>query len=90
VAVEYFTTEYSLHTEHGALPMAESDVISATGLALATIASLIERPEPVPAGEVARCLGLLAEAASPARPEQREILAQWARLLETARRTDPP
>ena len=61
--------------------MVEDDVVSATGLALAMIASLIERPEPVPRGEVARCLSLLAETASPARPGQREILLRWVQLL---------
>ena len=62
--------------------MIEDDIVSATGLALATIAGLIERPEPVPMGEVARCLRLLAEAASPDRPSQREILLRWVQLLE--------
>lgn len=63
--------------------MAEEDVVTATGLALATIANLIERPEPVPKGEVARCLRLLAETASPSRPRQAAILKCWAQLLET-------
>jgi hypothetical protein len=62
----------------------EHDIVSATGLALATIASLIERPERVPMGEVARCLRLLADTASPDRPQQREILTRWAQLLEAA------
>jgi hypothetical protein len=61
--------------------MVEDDIVSATGLALATIASLIERPEPVPTGEVARCLSLLAETAAPVRPGQREILLRWVQLL---------
>ncbi len=61
--------------------MVEDDVVSATGLALATIASLIERSEPIPRGEVGRCLVLLAEAAGPDRPRQSEILHLWAQLL---------
>lgn len=65
-------------------PLAEDDVVSATGLALATIASLIERPEPVPRGEVGRCLALLAETAAPDRPRQGEILRLWAQLLNTS------
>ena len=36
--------------------MIEDDIVTATGLALATIASLIERPEPIPRAEVGRCL----------------------------------
>jgi len=43
--------------------MAEDDIVSATGLALATIANLVERPEPVPKGEIGRCLTLLAKTA---------------------------
>jgi hypothetical protein len=61
--------------------MVEDDIISATGLALATIASLIERPEPIPKGEVGRCLKLLADTAAPDRPRQSEILLSWAQLL---------
>jgi hypothetical protein len=61
------------------------DLISATGLALATVAGLIERPEPISRGEIARLLLLLAETASPERPGQADILMRWARLLETAR-----
>jgi hypothetical protein len=62
--------------------MVEDDIVSATGLALAMIVSLVERPEPVPRGEVARCLSLLAETASPNQPGQREILLRWVQLLD--------
>jgi hypothetical protein len=61
--------------------MAEDDVVSATGLALAAIAGLIERAEPIPRGEIARCLSLLAQTAPTDRPRQREILHDWAELL---------
>ncbi len=61
--------------------MDDEDLTSATGLAIAAIANLIERPEPIPPGEVARCLSLLAATASPDHPGQRTILADWARLL---------
>jgi hypothetical protein len=84
VIVEYSTTEYSLQTSCGVNPLAEDDVVSATGLALATIASLIERPEPIPRGEIGRCLALLAETAAPDRPRQGEILRLWAQLLNTS------
>ncbi len=63
--------------------MSDDDVVSATGLALAAIAGLIERHEPVPKGELARCLTLLAENAPPDRPRQAEILQAWALLLGT-------
>lgn len=61
------------------------DLASATGLALAAIAGLIERPQPTPVGEVARCLALLADTASPNRHRQASILKGWAQLLETTR-----
>jgi hypothetical protein len=64
--------------------MVEDDIVSATGLAIATIASLIERPEPIPRGEVGRCLALLAETAASDRPRQSEILQLWAALLNTS------
>jgi hypothetical protein len=51
---------------------------------IATIAGLIERPEPIPRGEVGRCLALLAETAAPDRPRQSEILQLWAALLNTS------
>jgi hypothetical protein len=64
--------------------MADDEIISAMGLALAVVAALIERPEPVPRGEVARCLRLLAQTASHTQPRQAEILESWAILLQTA------
>ena len=64
--------------------MIEDDIVTATGLALATIASLIERPEPIPRGEIGRCLTLLAKTAAPDRPRQSEILQLWATLLNTS------
>lgn len=82
--VEYSTTEYSLQTRRGVRPVIEDDIVSATGLALATIASLIERPEPIPRGEVGRCLALMAETAAPDHPRQCEILRLWAQLLNTS------
>ena len=82
--VEYSTTEYSRQTSYGERPLAEDDVVSATGLALALIAGLIERPEPIPRGEVSRCLALLAETAAPDSPRQGEILRIWAQLLSTS------
>lgn len=63
----------------------EDDILSATGLALAAIAALIERPEPIPKGEVARILTLLASTASPERPRQQQILLGWAELLANVR-----
>ena len=63
----------------------DRDLVSATGLALAAISGLIERSEPVPKGEVARVLLLLAETASPDNARQSDILKRWARLLETTR-----
>ena len=60
--------------------MADEDLVTATGLALALIAKLVERAEPLPAGEVSRGLNLLAETASPERPQQRAILSAWAQL----------
>jgi hypothetical protein len=65
--------------------MADDDVASATGLALAALVRLVERSGAAPPGEAARCLALLAEAAPPGRPRQREILEDWARLLATRR-----
>ncbi len=65
--------------------MDDDELASATGLALAAIVGLIERPEPVPKGEVARCLILLAESAPADRPRQREVLENWARLLRTSK-----
>lgn len=82
--VEYSTTEYSLQSSRGVRPVIEDDIVSATGLALATIASLIERPEPIPRGEIGRCLTLLAETAAPDRPAQRDILRRWAELLSAS------
>lgn len=64
--------------------MVEDDIVSATGLALAMMASLIERPEPVSRGEVGRCLMLLAATAGPDSPRQSEILQLWATLLNTS------
>jgi len=61
----------------------DEDFVSATGLALATIAGLIERLESVPNGEVARLLTLMAQAASPDKPRQADILKRWAQFLET-------
>ena len=61
--------------------MPDDDIVSATGLAIAALAALLERPEPAPKGEVARCLSLLAEAAPLDRPRQKEILTDWAALL---------
>ncbi len=63
---------------------ADSELIEATGLALAIVASLIERGTPIPKGEVGRCLALLAEASGPRTPRQRQILASWAELLSIA------
>lgn len=60
----------------------DEDLLTATGLALAAIAGLIERPQPVPRGELGRCLRLLAETASPERQVQKSILTAWAELLE--------
>lgn len=82
--VEYSTTEYSLQSGCRVLPMIEDDIVCATGLALATIASLIERPEPIPRGEVRRCLALLAETAALDRPGQRDILRRWAELMSAS------
>lgn len=82
--VEYSTTEYSRQTSYGVRPLAEDDVVSATGLALALIAGLIERPEPIPRGEVGRCLALLAETAAPDRPGQSDILRRWAELMNAS------
>jgi hypothetical protein len=59
----------------------DADLIEATGLALAIVASLVERETPIPKGEVGRCLALLAEASGPRTPRQRQILASWAQLL---------
>jgi len=59
----------------------DPDLTSAVGLALAVVAALIERDGRVPKGEVARCLALLAENASPRRPGQREILEAWTALV---------
>jgi hypothetical protein len=81
VIVEYSTTEYSLQSRFGVRPLVEDDIVSATGLALAAIANLIERPEPIPRGEVSRCLALLAETAAADRPRQSEILHLWAQLM---------
>jgi hypothetical protein len=64
----------------------DNDVVSATGLALAAIAPLIERSAPVEKGEIARLLTILAESAAPDRPQQRDILLSWASLLEAARK----
>jgi hypothetical protein len=64
--------------------MIEDDIVSATGLALTMIASLIERPEPVPRGEVGRCLALLAETTAPDQPGQRDILRRWAELINAS------
>ena len=60
---------------------ADSELIEATGLALAIVASLIERGTPIPKGEVGRRLALLAEASGPRTPRQRRKLASWAELL---------
>jgi len=64
--------------------LAEDDIVNATGLALALIAGLIERPEPIPRGEVGRCLALLADTAAPDCPRQGDILRRWAQLLSTS------
>ena len=60
---------------------ADPDLVAATGLALALVASLIERGEPVPSGEVGRCLALIADAASPNALGQKAILEGWATLM---------
>jgi hypothetical protein len=60
--------------------VADNDLVSATGLALAALAALVERPGPAAKGETAHCLRLLAEAA--ATPVQGEILRNWAQLLD--------
>ncbi len=62
----------------------DNELVEAMGLALATIASLIERDAPVPKGELGRCLALLAAASDASTPGQREILETWARLLALA------
>ena len=67
---------------------AADDLMGATGLALAVVAALIERETPIPKGEVGRCLALMAEAADPAAPHQREILATWAKLVSAADRAN--
>lgn len=61
--------------------LADAELVEATGLAIAIIASLVERETPVPKGEVGRCLALLADASGPRTPRQRQILSAWARLL---------
>ena len=60
---------------------AVDELAGATGLALAVIASLLERDTPIARGEVGRCLALIAEAADPGAPKQRQILEAWAQLL---------
>lgn len=60
--------------------MSDNDLASATGLAIAAIAGLLERSGPIPKGEVARCLSLLAQAAPAERPGQTAILNDWAQL----------
>lgn len=65
------------------LPTSFDDLAAATGLALALIAAMIERPEAPPRGEIARYLALLADTAAPDRQAQRTILAGWAELLAT-------
>lgn len=64
---------------------ADTELVGAMGLALAVIASLIERDTPIPRGEVGRCLALLAQASEPSAPAQREILESWAQLLSVFR-----
>ena len=59
--------------------MADDQLANATGLALATIAALIERPQPIPRGELARLLTILAETAE--NPGQQHILQNWASLV---------
>jgi hypothetical protein len=60
---------------------ADTELVEATGLALALIASLIERGTPIPKDEVGRCLALLAGASGPRTARQRQILTSWAELL---------
>jgi hypothetical protein len=62
----------------------DDDLVGATGLALAVVASLIERDAPIPKGEVGRCLALIAQASADASVRQREILEAWAELLSVA------
>ena len=62
----------------------DDDLVGATGLALAVVASLIERDEPIPRGEVGRCLALIAQASAATSVRQREILEAWAELLSVA------
>ena len=57
----------------------ESEFVEAVGVALAVVASLIERETPIPKGEVGRCLALMAAASD--KPRQREVLASWGELL---------
>ena len=64
--------------------MADDDLASATGLAIAVIAHLIERHQPIPKGEVARLLSLLSKTAAPDRPRQQAVLEQWVQILTTA------
>ena len=59
-------------------------LLGAIGLALAALASLIERPDPVPRGEVGRCLALLAETGAPDQARQNDILKRWSQILSTA------
>jgi hypothetical protein len=65
--------------------LGDAELVEATGLALAVVASLIERAAPIPKGELSRCLALLAEASGPTTPRQRQILASWAHLLSMTR-----
>ena len=60
---------------------ASDELAGATGLALAVIVALIERNEPIPKAEVARCLSKLAEAADPAAVAQRRLFASWAQMM---------
>lgn len=62
----------------------DHDLVGATGLALAVVASLIERAEPIPKGEVGRCLALIAQASADTSVGQREILEAWAELLSVS------
>jgi hypothetical protein len=66
----------------------DNELVGAMGLALAVIASLIERDAPIPKGEVGRCLSLIAQASGTSASAQREILESWARLLSVSRAND--
>lgn len=64
----------------------ESELVEAVGVALAVVASLIERETPIPKGEVGRCLALMAAASD--KPGQRQLLESWGELLGSMATTD--